>query len=67
MHQVNKTQLIKAFLDAVNTWKVFVVQVKHANKNNCTAAKRQYMRAMFYWRKEAEKLKNQLDLVLFTA
>lgn len=63
---MNKNQLIKAFLDAVNTWKIFVIQVKHANKNNCTAAKRQYMRAMFYWRKEAEKLKKELDSVLFT-
>jgi hypothetical protein len=53
--------LIIAFLDAVNTWKTFVIQVKHANKNKCTAAKRQYMKAMFYWRKEAERLKSQID------
>jgi len=57
----NHKSLIAAFLDAVNTWKIFVIQVKHANKNNCTAAKRQYMKAMFYWRKKAEALKSELD------
>jgi hypothetical protein len=57
----NHKSLISAFLDAVNTWKIFVIQVKHANKNNCTAAKRQYMQAMFYWRKKAEALKSEID------
>jgi hypothetical protein len=63
---MNKQKLIKAFIDAVNTWKIFVIQVKHTNKNNCKVAKREYMRAMFYWRKVAENLKKEVDLLLLS-
>jgi len=64
---MTKNQLIKAFLDAVNTWKTYVIGLKAANKANNTKAKSVLAKAMFYWRKEAERLKKELDAVLFSA
>lgn len=61
---MNKNQLIKAFINAVNTWKTYVVGLKAANKQNNTKAKSILGCAMFYWRKQAEHLKKQLDKLL---
>jgi hypothetical protein len=64
---MNKSQLISAFLNAVNTWKTYVIGLKAANKANNTRAKSILGKAMFYWRKEAEKLKKEVDAVIFSA
>ena len=61
---MNKSQLIKAFLNAVNTWKTYVIGLKAANKQNNTKAKSVLAKAMFHWRKQAEALKAKLDIIL---
>lgn len=64
---MNKTNLVKAFLDAVNTWKRYVALLRTANRLNDNKAKAIYGKAVFFWIKQAEKLKKELDSVLFTA
>lgn len=61
---MNKKQLIQAFLDAVNTWKRYCVLLRTANKQNHNKAKAIYGKAVFYWIKQAEYLKKQLDIIL---
>lgn len=61
---MNKNQLIKAFLNAVNTWKMYMIGLKAANKQNNTRAKSVLGKAMFYWRKQAEALKVKIDLII---
>lgn len=61
---VNKALLL-AFINAVNTWKAYVKALKAANMANNNVAKKWLGKAVFYWRKEAEKLKNSVDSVLF--
>jgi Tfp pilus tip-associated adhesin PilY1 len=61
---MNKQQLIKKFLDAVATWKIYVVGLQSANKKNDQKAKSVLGRAVFYWIKQAEHLKKQIDKLL---
>lgn len=61
---MNKQNLIKAFLEAVNTWKAYVIGLKAANKQNNNKAKSVLGKAVFFWRKKAEQLKAQLDFIL---
>lgn len=61
---MNKNQLIQAFINAVNTWKTYVIGLKAANKQNNTKAKSVLGKAMFYWRKQAEALKAKIDCLL---
>ena len=63
---MNKTQLIKAFLNAVNTWKSYVLALKNANKSGNKYAKSVLAKAVFYWVKECEKLKKMLDFAMFS-
>ena len=63
MNIKNHKQLIKAFLNAVNTWKIYVIGLKAANKQNNNKTKSVLGKAMFYWRKEAERLKAQIDQI----
>ncbi len=63
-HKMNKKQLIKAFLDAVNTWKRYCVLLRTANKANNNQAKALYGKAVFYWIKQAEALKVKIDCLL---
>lgn len=62
---MTKQQLIQAFLNAVNTWKAYVKANKLANKRNINIAKSGLTKAVFYWRKEAEKFKKMLDFAMF--
>lgn len=62
---MNKQDLVKAFLNAVNTWKRYCALLRTANKQNHNQAKRLYGKAMFYWRKQSEKLKKSVDAILF--
>lgn len=55
---------IKAFLNAVNTWKAYVKALAKVNKANCNKARGLLMKAMFHWRKEAERLKAIIDNTL---
>jgi hypothetical protein len=52
---------VKAFLNAVNTWRHLVKALAVANKTSDTRRKSALMCSMFYWRKEAEKLKSLVD------
>ena len=61
---MNKQDLIKAFLNAVNTWKMYVIGLKSANKQNNQKAKSVLGKAVFFWIKQAEALKAQLDIIL---
>ncbi len=61
---MNKKQLIKAFLDAVNTWKRYCALLRTANKQNHNQAKHLYGKAVFYWIKQAEQLKAKIDRLL---
>lgn len=61
---MNKQNLIQAFLDAVNTWKRYVALLRTANKQNHNQAKRLYGKAVFYWIKQAEALKDKIDSLL---
>ena len=61
---MKKQDLIQAFLNAVNTWKMYVIGLKAANKQNNTRAKSVLGKAMFYWRKQAEQLKAKIDCLL---
>lgn len=56
--------MIKAFINAVNTWKAYVKALKSANKANNNLAKKHLGKAVFFWRKEAEKLKKLVDSVV---
>ncbi len=58
--QSNKA-LIAASLNAVNTWKAYVIGLKTANKQNNHKAKSVLGKAVFHWRKVAEALKSQID------
>lgn len=59
--------LILAFLNAVNTWKMYVIGLKAANKQNNRKAKSTLGKAVFYWRKQAEALKMIIDSLRITA
>ncbi len=61
---MNKRQLIAAFLNAVKNWERFVYANKRANKLNQNGLKSVYTRLVFQWRKEAERLKKLVDLVV---
>lgn len=61
---MNKQDLIKAFIDAVNTWKRYCALLRTANKANNNQAKRLYGKAVFYWIKQAEALKGKIDSLL---
>lgn len=61
---MDKQDLIKAFLNAVNTWKTYVIGLKAANKQNNQKAKSVLGKAVFFWIKQAEHLKKQLDVIL---
>lgn len=61
---MNKQQLIKAFLNAVNTWKAYVKARIAANKLNDKTAKSLLGKAVFYWIKQAEQLKAKIDCLL---
>jgi len=61
---MKKKQLIQAFLNAVNTWKMYVIGLKAANKQNNTKAKSILGKAVFFWIKQAEYLKKQIDKLL---
>jgi len=61
---MTKQNLILAFLNAVRTWKAYVNANKKANKANLTSAKSLLTKAVFFWRKEAERLKKMLDFVV---
>lgn len=61
---MNKSQLTKAFINAVNTWKAYVKARITANKQNDKTAKSLLGKAVFYWIKQAEYLKKQLDVIL---
>lgn len=61
---MNKQDLIKAFIDAVNTWKRYVILLRTANKANHNQAKALYGKAVFYWIKQAEALKAKIDSLL---
>lgn len=60
-----KKQIIAKFLNAVNTWRALVIALRNAQKRGDSRAKSALMRAMFYWRKEAERFKRYVDVVLF--
>jgi hypothetical protein len=53
--------LIIAFINAVNTWKAYVIALRLANKRNNHLAKSGLGKAVFKWRKYAEELKRQID------
>lgn len=55
---------INAFINAVNTWKAYVKALKSANKVNNNIAKKHLAKAVFFWRKEAERLKKLVDRVI---
>lgn len=57
-------QLIKQFINAVNTWKTYVIGLKAANKQNNRYAKGVLGKAVFKWRKEAERLKKIIDKMI---
>jgi len=57
-------ELIVAFLNAVNTWKLYVIGLKAANKQNNRKAKSVLGKAVFHWRKVAEALKSQIDSLI---
>lgn len=63
---VDKKTLIKAFLDAVNTWKTYVNLLRAANRANDNQAKSLYGKAVFYWIKQAEKLKKDVDSLVLS-
>lgn len=63
---MTKQQLIAAFLNAVSTWKAYIVANRKANKRNDQAAKKYLSKAVFYWVKECERLKKMLDFALFS-
>lgn len=56
--------LINQFLNAVNTWKIYVTGLKAANKQNNSHAKSVLGKAVFFWRKEAERLKKIIDKMI---
>ena len=58
------SNIIKLFLNAVATWKRYFQLVKIANMRQDYKSKSILMRAMFYWRKEAEALKVKVDSLL---
>ena len=58
---MKNNSVVKAFLNAVNTWRHLVKALAVANKANDVQRKSALMRSMFYWRKEAEKLKSLVD------
>ena len=60
-----KKQIIAKFLNAVSTWRALVIALRNAQKRGDSRAKSALMRSMFYWRKEAERIKRYLDVVLF--
>jgi hypothetical protein len=53
--------IIAKFLEAVRTWKIYKAGVQSANKQNRSKAKSILMKAMFFWRKQAEALKAEID------
>jgi len=57
----NNQALIKAFLHAVATWKAYVSALRLANKRNNHKAKSGLGKAVFYWIKQCEALKAQID------
>ena len=60
-----KKQIIAKFLNAVSTWRALVIALRNAQKRGDSRAKSALMRAMFYWRKEAERFKCSVDAILF--
>lgn len=62
---MTKQELIQAFLNAVNTWKLYVTANKAANKNNRNEVKSMLTKAVFYWRLQAEKFKKMIDFAMF--
>lgn len=63
---MTKQELIAAFLNAVNTWKAYASANKLANKRNLHQYKSALTKAVFFWRKESERLKKLIDFALFT-
>ena len=58
---MKNNSVVKAFLNAVNTWRHLVKALAVANKAKDARRRSDLMRSMFYWRKEAEKLKSLVD------
>jgi hypothetical protein len=58
---MKNNSIVKAFLNAVSTWKHLVQALAIANKAKDSRRKSDLMRSMFYWRKECEKLKSLID------
>ena len=62
---MTKQQLIAAFLNAVNTWRAYASTNKLANKRNLNQYKSALTKAVFFWRKECERLKKMVDFAIF--
>jgi len=60
-----KNKIIAKFLHAVQIWRDLVIALRNAQKRGDSRAKSALMRSMFYWRKEAENLKRNVDAILF--
>ena len=61
---MTKQQLIAAFLNAHRTWQMYCLGVKSANKQGNNKAKSALQKAVFFWRKECERLKKLVDFVV---
>ena len=61
---MKQPHIVKLFLNAVATWKRYFQLVRLANSRQDYKSKSILMRAMFYWRKEAEELKLHVDSLL---
>lgn len=61
---MTKQQLIQAFLNAYHTWQAYCVGVKSANKQCNNKAKSVLQKAVFFWRKECERLKKLVDFAI---
>lgn len=61
MCKQDKLKLYRQFIDAVNTWKIYVSGLKAAQRQGNNRAKSVLAKAMFFWRKQAEQLKLIID------